>query len=56
MRTREMDDAQGSYNYADGITSLHIILGNAEIESNGHRSRVELVEMVKTMRSLQKEV
>jgi hypothetical protein len=31
-------------------------MGNAETESNGHRSKVEPVELVETMRSLQKEV
>jgi hypothetical protein len=54
MRTRDMDDAQGSYNHEDEIIGLHISLGNVETESNGHRSRVEPVELVETMRSLQK--
>jgi hypothetical protein len=56
MRTRDMEDSQGSYNHEDEIIGLHINLGNAETESNGHRSKVELVELVETMRSLQKEV
>jgi len=30
MRTREMDDAQGSYNHGDGIRGLNISLGDAE--------------------------
>jgi hypothetical protein len=31
-------------------------MGNVETESNGHRGRVEPVELVETMRSLHKEV
>jgi hypothetical protein len=56
MRTRDMDDAQGSYSHEDEIRGLHVSMGNAETESNGHRSKVEPVELVETMRSLQKEV
>jgi predicted RNase H-like nuclease (RuvC/YqgF family) len=56
MRTREMDDAQGSYNHEDEIKGLHISLGNVETESNGHRSRVEYVKLAKTMKRLQREV
>jgi len=52
MMTREMDDAQGSYNHEDEIRGLHIYLVNAEIESNGDRSKVGSVELVQTMRSL----
>jgi len=48
-----MDDAQGSYSHRDGIKELNINLGNPETKSNGHRSRVELVELIK---SLQREV
>jgi hypothetical protein len=56
MRTRDMEDAQGSYNHEDEIKGLHISMGNVETESNGHRSKVEPMELVETMRSLQKEV
>jgi hypothetical protein len=49
MRTKDMDDAQGSYNHGDEIRGLNISLGNAEIESNGHRSRVEPVELMKSL-------
>jgi hypothetical protein len=31
-------------------------MGNVETESNGRRSKVEPVELVETMRSLQREV
>jgi len=51
-----MDDAQGSYIHRDEIIGLNINLGNAEIEFNGHRRRVEPMELVETMRSLNKEV
>lgn len=30
MRTREMDDARGSYNHEDEIRGLHFSLGNVE--------------------------
>jgi hypothetical protein len=56
MRTREMDDAQGYYSHKDEILGLHISLGNAETKSNGHKSGVELMELIETMRSLHKEV
>jgi hypothetical protein len=56
MRTRDMEDAQGSYIHEEEVKGLHVNMGNAETESNGHRSRVEPVELVETMRSLQKEV
>jgi hypothetical protein len=38
MKTREMDDAQGSYSHGYGIRGLNINLGNAKIESSGDRS------------------
>jgi hypothetical protein len=47
-----MDDAQGSYIHGDEFRGLNIIPRNAEIQSNGHRSRVEPVEL---MKSLQRE-
>jgi hypothetical protein len=47
-----MDDAQKSYNREDDIISLHISMGKVEIESNGHRSRVDPVELVETVRIL----
>jgi hypothetical protein len=56
MRTRDMEDSQGSYNHEEEVIGLHVSMGNAETESNGHRGRVEPVELVETMRSLQKEV
>jgi hypothetical protein len=53
MRTKDMYDGKGSYIHGDEIRGLNINLINAEIESNGHTSRVELVEL---MKSSQKEV
>ena len=52
MRTRVMENAQGSYNHEKEIRGLHVNMGNAETESNGRRGRQEPV----TMRSLQREV
>jgi len=49
MRTKDMDDAHGYFIHGDEITGLNINLGNAETDSNGHRSRVSLVEMMKSL-------
>ena len=49
-----MEDAQGSYNHEEEVIGLHVSMGNVETESNRCRGRVELVELVETMRSLQK--
>jgi hypothetical protein len=56
MRTTHMEDAQGSYNHEKEVRGLHINLGNADTESNGHRGRVNPIALVETMRSLHKEV
>jgi hypothetical protein len=56
MRIRDMDDAQCSYIHEDESRVLHVSMGNTKIVSNGHRSKVEPVELVETMRILQKEV
>jgi hypothetical protein len=50
MRTRDMDDAQGSYNHEDEIRGLNIILGNAKISPMDIEARVESVELVETMK------
>jgi hypothetical protein len=50
-----MEDAQGSYSHGDEVIGLHVSVGNAKIKSNGHKNIVEPVELVETMRSLQKE-
>jgi hypothetical protein len=52
MRTKVMEDAQGSYNHGEEFRGLHISMGNVETESNGRRDRQEPV----TMRSLHREV
>jgi len=52
MRTRDMEDAQGSYSHEDVIKSLHVNLRNVETKSNGHRIKVESVELVGIIRSL----
>jgi hypothetical protein len=56
MRTKDMEDSKGSYNNEYDIRGLHVNMGNVEFESNGHRRKLEAVELVETMRSLQKEV
>jgi hypothetical protein len=53
MRTIDMEDVEGSYNHEDEFMELHIILGNVEIESNGHRKgKVGNIDLVDTMRIL----
>jgi hypothetical protein len=46
MRTRAIDDTQDSYNHEDEIRGIHVSMGNEEIESNGHRIKVDPVELV----------
>jgi hypothetical protein len=48
-----MYDAQGSYRQGDEIRGLNINLENPETEFNGHRRRMEPVEL---MKCLQREV
>jgi hypothetical protein len=50
MKTRYMEDAQGSYIHEEEIVCLHANMGNVEIESNGRRDRQGNI----TMRSLEK--
>jgi len=52
MRTKDMEDAQGSYNHEEEIRGLHVSMGNAETKSNGRRGSEELMELDVTMRSL----
>jgi hypothetical protein len=46
---KEMDDEKGYYSHGDQIRGLYINLGNAEIESNGHRSGVGPIEFMKIL-------
>jgi len=54
MKNRYMEDTQGYYDHEDVIRGLHVSMGNEETKSNGNRSRVEIKELVDTMKSLQK--
>jgi len=49
-----MDDSQGPYSHEDEIIGLHVRMGNAKTNSNGRRRKVEPMELVETMISLQK--
>jgi len=51
-----MEDFHGYYKHEEEVRGLHVSMGNTKIDSNGHRSRMEPVDLVETMRSLQKEV
>jgi len=52
MRTRVMEDSQGSYSHEEEVIGRHVSMENAETESNGRRDKKNLV----TMRILQREV
>jgi hypothetical protein len=43
MRTKYMEDSQGSYIHEEGIRGLCGSMGNVETESNGRRGREEPV-------------
>jgi hypothetical protein len=51
-----MEDAKGAYNHEREGKGLNINLGNEETQSNEHRSEVEPIDLVETMRSLRVEV
>jgi hypothetical protein len=55
MRIRNMEDAHGTHNHEQEVRGLNINLGNEETQSNGYRSRVEPIELVKAMKSLRME-
>jgi len=40
-----MEDAQGSYIHEEEIIGLYVNMGNEDIESNGHRGRVDPIEL-----------
>jgi hypothetical protein len=52
MRTKTMEDTQGSYSYEEEFRVMHVSMGNVETESNGGRDRKEPI----TMRILHREV
>jgi len=52
MITRNMEYFQGYYSHEDGIIGLHFSMGNIETEFNGHRGRVDSMELHETMRNL----
>jgi len=51
-----MEDAQRNYKNEEEVKGLNISLANEETNSNGHRSRVELVEMIEIMKRLRMDV
>jgi len=51
-----MEEAQRTYSHEAESKVLNIIFGNEETEYNGHRSKVETVELVETVRILRVEV
>jgi len=56
MRTRSLEDAQGTHSHEEEEKGLNINLGNEETWSNGHRSRAKPMELIQTMKSLRMEV
>jgi hypothetical protein len=51
-----MEDSKGSYIHEDAIRGLNINLRNVKTKSNGHRSRVDPVELIETMKNMQREM
>jgi hypothetical protein len=51
-----MEDAQGNHIHELEVRGINIILVNEETESNGHRCRVDPLELVETMKSLRMEI
>jgi hypothetical protein len=56
MHIQEIEEVEEAYNHDKEAKGKNIIVGNAETESNGYRSRVEKENLVETMRSLKIEV
>jgi hypothetical protein len=54
MRIIDMDDTQGYYSHGEEVRGLHMIMINVETKSNGHRGRVEPIEIIETLKILQK--
>jgi hypothetical protein len=52
LRTRDMEDAPGSYSHEEKTKGIHVIMGHFEIESKRIRDKEEHVDLVVTMRSL----
>jgi len=47
-----MEVTKGAYSHEEEVIGLNIILGSEETKSNGHRIRVEPIELVQIMKSL----
>jgi hypothetical protein len=57
MRTIYMEDAQRTYNHEEDVKRFYVSLGNAEIESNGHKEgKEENIYLVETVRIMQIDV
>jgi hypothetical protein len=54
MWNRDMEDSYGTYNHGAEFRGLHVNNGNAYVESNGQRGRVDPLELVEFMRILEK--
>jgi hypothetical protein len=52
MITRDMDDAQGSYNREEENIGLHVSMGNVDTDSNGRRDMQERVTMSRLHREV----
>jgi hypothetical protein len=56
MHIQEMEEGEGTFSDDKEANSQNIGVGNAKIESNGHKSRGEQETLIDTTRSMQIEV
>ena len=56
MRIEEMEEGEGASSHDKEDEGQNIGVGNAEIESNGHKDRGEHETLLETVRSLKIEV
>ena len=47
---------EGTYSHKEEVKGLKLNFGNEETKSSGHRSTMELVELIETVKSLRMEV
>lgn len=51
-----MESGEGTFIHERKSKGHHISVENTDIQSNGHRSKVEPIELIETVRSLSMEV
>ena len=56
MHFQEMEEGEGAFSHDKESKGQNISVGNADIKSNGHKSRREPKTLIETVRSLKIEV